>query len=182
MPTLSSYIRYLTAPFFRAWWAVITGVASLLSLYIAHAWQVVVTAPLATTMTFVILTMAFLVLSVVTQGWALFVAARTGLRVTAFERNREVDEGWIIVIEGSVDVSVGSVIDIHKRAGAAEVPLALVRVTGKNSNGSYQATPIGRINPAHAREHAAGGLKSSDLVVRPFVEMERMTEVLNGIA
>jgi hypothetical protein len=182
VPTFGSYLRYVTAPFFRAWWAVITGLASVLSLYIAHTWQITLTAPFATTLTFIVLTMGFLVISVVARGWDLFVAARTGLKVTSFERSRDVEEGWILVIEGNMDLSVGAVIDIHKRAGAAEVPLALVQVTGKNSNGSYQATPIGRINPAHVREHSAGALRPSDLVVRPFVEMRRMTEVMNGIA
>ena len=181
MPTFGSYLRYLTAPFFRAWWAAITGVASVLSIYLAHTWSIALTAPLAVTLTFVILTLVFLVLSVVAQGWHLFVARDAGLRVTSFDRSRDVAEGWILVLEGSVDVAVGAVVDIHKRSGAAEVPLALVKVTGKNSNGAYQATPIGRINPAHIREHSAGGLKSSDLVVRPFVDMRRITEVANAL-
>lgn len=175
-PTFSAYLRYLTAPFFRTWWAVLTGLASLLSLYIAHTWSITLSAPAATTLTFVIFTMGFFVLSVVAQGWHLFAGQASGLIVTQFDRSRDVEEGWYLVISGNTELSVGSVFDVFKRVGSAEVPLALARVTARNSDGTYQAAPVGRINPAHAREHASGRLRPGDLVVRPFVDIRRLRE------
>jgi hypothetical protein len=180
-PTFGSYLRYLTAPFFRAWWAVLTGVASILSLYVAHTWTITLSAPVATTLTFLILTMGFLVLSVVAQGWVLFAGRATGLTVTQFDRSREVEKGWYLVIECDIEVAVGAVFDIHRRVGSAEVPLALVRITGKNSDGTYQAAPLGPINPTHTREHASGRLRPEDLVVRPFVDIRRLRESTDDI-
>ena len=87
----------------------------------------------------------------------------------------------MFVLEGGVDLPVGSVVDIHKRTGAAEVPLALVRIAAQNSLGAYQATPIGRINPVHIQEHSAGGLKPWDLIVRTSVDLQRMKEVADDL-
>jgi hypothetical protein len=181
MPTFGSYVRYLSAPFFRAWWAAVTGLASILSLYIASRSEITLSAPVAFTLTFVVFTMVFLVLSVVAQGWALFQRQATSFTVTQFDRSREVQEGWYLVIASGSVIAAGAVLDVHRRVGSAEVPLALVRVTGTNSDGTYQAVPLGRINPAHIREHAAGRLRPSDLVVRPFVDITRLRESSDDI-
>jgi hypothetical protein len=180
-PTFGSYLRYLSAPFFRAWWAVITGFASILSLYIAHNSTITLSAPTATTLTFAMFTMAFLVLSVTAQGWSLYTGRGSNPTVTQFDRSPDVEEGWYLVVACNTDIAVGAVFDIHKRVGSAEVPLALVRVTGRNSDGTYQAAPLGRINPTHKKEHAAGRLRPSDLVVRPFVDIQRLRESTDDI-
>lgn len=180
-PTLSTYLRYLFAPFFRNWWAALTGCASLLAMYVTPARGATVSGAAMMTVTFVILTLAFLTLSAVTQGWGLYAGQLRGLRVASFERNREVPAGWVFVLAGDVELSVGTVVDVYKRVGAVEVPLALAQVVAQNSSGSYQAVPIGKLNPVHAKEHAAGGLKSADLVVRAQIDIQRMKEVVNDL-
>nr|WP_320190103.1 hypothetical protein [uncultured Desulfobacter sp.] len=102
-------------------------------------------------------------------------------QVLSFERNREIQEGWVFILHGNIDLAVGTVVDIHKKAGEVEVPLTLVRINSRNSNGAYQATPIGKMNPAHIREHSAGGLKPVDLVVRTSVDLQRMKEIVDDL-
>lgn len=175
-PSFSAYLRFLTAPFFKAWWAVITGLASFLSLYVANRSTLTLSAMAAFSVTFLLFTLGFFALSAVAQGWTLYSTQGNPLTVVQFDRNRDVEEGWYLVISGSADLSVGSVCDIHRRVGSAEVPLALVRVTGRNSDGTFQAAPLGRMNPSLTREHAAGRLRPGDLVIRPFVDVRRLRE------
>jgi len=181
LPTLSSYLHFIFSPFFRNWWAVLTGCASILAMYVTPSQGITLSGTGMMTVTFVVLTLVFITLSVLSQGWQLYMGRLTGLRVMSFERNRDVQEGWVFVLDGNIDLSVGSVIDVYKRTGAAEVPLALVRIVSRNSCGAYQATPIGKINPAHIREHSAGGLKPGDLLVRTSVDLQRIKEVSNDL-
>lgn len=180
-PTMSSYLRFLFSPFFRSWWAVLTGCASILAIYITPSQGITLTGAMIMTMTFFVLTMIFITLSAFSQGLELYMGRLEGLRVSSFERNRDVQEGWVFILNGDIDLPVGTVIDVHKRAGAAEVPLALIRIDSRNSNGAYQATPIGKMNPSHIKEHSAGGLKPADLIVRTSVNLQRIKEVVDGL-
>lgn len=181
MPNLSSYLFFLLSPFFRNWWAVLTGCASILALYITPSQGINLTGAMMMTMTFIVLAMVFITLSAFSQGWQLYISRLEGLRVSSFERNRDIQEGWVFILNGNIDLAVGTVVDVHKRTGAVEVPLALVRIDARNSDGAYQATPIGKMNPAHIREHSAGGLKPADLIVRTSVDLQRIKEVVDDL-
>jgi hypothetical protein len=166
----------MTAPFFWSWWAVVTGVATLFALF-AGPQEGVWLSPLALAIVVLVASgLVFLVLSTLSRGWELFVARDGGLRVISFERNRHIAEGWVFILEGNVHLDVGSVIDVHKQSGAAEVPLALLKVVGRNDSGAYQALPIGQLNPVHVREHSAGGLRVPDLIVRKTIDAHRLRE------
>lgn len=181
MPTLGSYLRFLFSPFFRNWWVMLTGCASVLALYITPSQGMTLTGAMLMTMTFVGLTMVFITLSAFMQGWQLYMGRLNGLRVSSFERNRDVQEGWVFILDGDIDLPVGAVVDVHKRTREIEVPLALIQINVKTSKGSYQATPIGKMNPSHIREHSAGGLKAVDLIVRTSVDLQRIKEVFDDL-
>jgi len=180
-PTFGDFVAYLTKPFFRTWWAVITGFASILALYVTRDSHFTIDGPGVASLILLGSILLFLVLSVTSQGWKLFRGQSAGLHVLSFEKSRDVAEGWLLIIGGNAEVIVGTVVDIYKRTPAGEVPLAFFEISGRNSDGRYQATPIGRINPSHIREHSAGGLRPSDLVVRTSVEIKRMKEVARDI-
>jgi hypothetical protein len=179
--TLPSFLRFLFSPFFRYWWAALTGCASILAMYVTPTDGITLSGAAVMTATFVGLTLFFITLSVLGQGWQLYMGRLGGLQVTTFDRNRDMPEGWVFVLVGDLDLAVGTVIDIHKKTGAAEVPLSLVRITSRNSCGAYQAAPIGKINPTHIREHSAGGLRPADLIVRTSVDLQRIKEVANDL-
>lgn len=180
LPTFGSFLRFLFSPFFRNWWAALTGCASILAMYITPSQGITLSGSAMMTATFVALMLLFITLSSLGQGWQLYMGRLGGLHVTSFERNRDMPEGWVFVLVGDIDLAVGTVIDIHKKTGAAEVPLSLVRIASRNSSGAYQATPIGKINPTHIKEHSAGGLRPVDLIVRTSVDLQRIKEVANA--
>jgi len=104
-----------------------------------------------------------------------------GLQVSPFERNRDIQEGWVFILNGNIHLSVGTVVDVHKKMGEIEVPLALIRINARNSSGVYQATPIGKMNPVHIKEHSVGGLKPGDLVVRTSMDLQRIKELADEL-
>lgn len=179
--TLPSFLRFLFSPFFRYWWAALTGCASILAMYVTPTAGITLSGAAMMTATFVGLTFLFITFSVLGQGWQLYIGRLGGLQVISFERNRDMPEGWIFVLVGDIDLSVGTVIDIHKKTGMAEVPFSLVRIISRNSRGAYQATPIGKINPTHIKEHSAGGLRSTDLIVCTSVDLQRIKEIANDL-
>ncbi len=181
MSNMSCFLRFLFSPFFRNWWAVLTGCASILAIYITPSQGFNLTGAMMMTMTFFVLSLVFLTLSVLSQGWQLFISRLEGLRVSSFDRNRDIPEGWVFILDGNIDLAIGTVVDVHKKTGEAEVPLALVRINSRNSTGRYQATPIGKMNPAHIKEHSAGGLKPVDLIVLTSVDLQRLREVANDL-
>jgi len=180
-PTFGGFLHFLFSPFFRYWWAALTGCASIFAMYITPSSGIVLSGAAMMTATFVGLTLFFITISVFGQGWQLYMERLGMVYVSSFERNRDVPEGWVFVIVGGIDLAVGTVIDIHKKTGAAEVPLSLARIVSRNSCGAYQATPIGKINPTHIREHSAGGLRPMDLVVRTSVDLQRIKEVVSDL-
>ena len=180
-PSIPDYLSFLFRPFFRAWWAALTGFASVLALFLARESTVEVGGTIIALAVLLAFTILFVLLSVLTQGWALFQQGWVSLRVSSFDRSKELSEGWVLVIEASTELSVGTVLDVYRRSGLAEVPLALVRIVSRNSSGAFQATPIGKINPVHIREHANGGLRPGDLVVRPYLDLSRLREVSRDV-
>ncbi|OGQ87936.1 MAG: hypothetical protein A2512_09955 [Deltaproteobacteria bacterium RIFOXYD12_FULL_56_24] len=181
LPTIEGFLLFLINPFFRYWWAALTGCASILAVYITPSSGITLNGATMMSVTFVAFALVFLTLSVLNQGWQLYMGRLVGLQVTSFERNRDMPEGWVFVLVGGIDLAVGTVIDIHKKTGAAEVPFSLVRIASRNSRGAYQATPIGKINPTHIKEHSAGGLRPEDLIVRTSVDLQRIKEVVNDL-
>jgi hypothetical protein len=150
-------------------------------MYITPSHGITLSGAAMMTATFGVLSLIFITLSVLGQGWQLYIGQLGGVQVTSFERNRDMPEGWVFVLVGDIDFAVGTVIDIHKKTGAAEVPLSLVRITSRNSCGAYQATSIGKINPTHIKEHAAGSLRPMDLIVRTSIDLQRIKEVANDL-
>jgi hypothetical protein len=179
--TMGNFLLFLFSPFFRNWWAALTGCASILAMYITPLEGITLSGAAMMTATFATLTLVFIILSVLGQGWQLYLGRLSGLQVVSFERSRDLPEGWVFVLIGDIDLAVGTVIDIHKKTGVAEVPFSLVRIDSRTSGGAYQATPIGKINPTHIREHSAGGLRPADLIVRTSVDLQRIKEVANDL-
>lgn len=159
----------------------LTGCASILALYTTPSQGRILTGSMIMTMTFIFLTLFFITLSALSQGWQLYLGKLEGLRVSSLVRNRYSPEGWVFILTGDIDLPVGAVIDVHKRKDEIEVPLALIRIEAINSKGAYQAIPIGKMNPAHVKEYSAGGLKPADLVVRTSVNLQRIKEIVDDL-
>ena len=175
-PTIRKYLTFVLSPFFRWSWALITGVASLLSFVLTTYFEFKLTPPLALVLTLFIFLLLFLALSVLTQGWDLFINRYTMLEVRNVQKSKDFGGDLVFILSGHLPLGIGTVVDIHRRLGDLEVPFALVEVVSQNDKGHYQATPL-TTAPAHLRDYNTGKFTVSDLIAHPFVTIKRVREV-----
>ena len=142
-PSVSSYLSWLTAPFFRWWWAAVTGVISL----IAFVWTpktVSISKPILLAILLLASTLLFLALTVTLQGWRLY-ASRTRFEILNFLRDKNKDLGseWIMIFKGPPGVDVDRILQVNRLFDDGRViPFAIVRVLGLNDNSIYQGVPV----------------------------------------
>lgn len=141
---IGSYIAWISQPFFRWWWAVITGVVTL----IAFLWtDQGMTVPRFGVLIAVVGSsgLIFLTFSVLVQGWLLY-SDRTGLfEVVALQKNKNRDLGsdWVLVLRGPIELPTGRILQVTRKLyDGVEVPFAIVKTSGKTASGLYQSVPI----------------------------------------
>lgn len=157
------YLEFIVGPFFRWWWALITGLATLLSYKLTPqvGWHVGAVGVLI--LTLLCSTLLFLATSVVYQGWHLFRGRYAELVLCSIQRSRDLGSDWVFVLSAGLDLPTGTIIDVHRRLGDLEVPFALIEIVGANSDGRYQALPQW-LAPIHIRDYTAGRFSVSDTV------------------
>lgn len=166
-PTFLSYCRLLFEPFFKWWWAAITGVASILSYLALPESGVAVSKLGVATGVLVGLFLLFLVLSVVWQGWLLYAARFAELRVAAINKCKDYGGEYVVVLRG-LRVESGVLLELHRFVGEVEVPVAVVEVMQTNSLGEHQARPLW-FAPGHLRDFGTRKYDATDLRVRMAV-------------
>ena len=85
----SSFLGWLFGPFFRWWWALITGTASFLAFVWTPPEGVTISRTGMLLLLFSAFTLAFLVISVVVQGYLLFRERYKNLEVIAVQKVTE---------------------------------------------------------------------------------------------
>ena len=167
------YLKFILSPFFRGWWAIITGLATLLGYVLTPETGVRLVPILSLLITLLIFSLLFFALSVLVQGWYLFINRYTGLEVKNIQKN----EGELVfILSGYLPLGVGTIVDIHRRLGDLEVPFALVKVASQNDKGFYQAEAL-TTAPAHLRDYNTGKFAVNDLIAYPFATTDRIREI-----
>jgi predicted membrane metal-binding protein len=163
----------MLSPFFRWWWAAVTGVVSLAGFVLtpASGWNFSQVGVLILMVT--ISTLLFLSLSVITQGWSVFTDHYGALEVKTVQKDGATGDDYIFVMAGHLPLGIGTLVDVHRRLGDIEVPFALIEVISVNEKGHYQAKSINMV-PAHLGDYNAGKFTASDMIAHPFVTRERL--------
>jgi len=159
----AKYLSFIVGPFFRWWWALITGLATLLSYKVTPQAGWHIGAVGALTLTLLCSTLLFLAISVVYQGWQLFRGRYAELVLRGIQRSRDLGSDWVFVLSAGLDLPIGTIIDVHRRLGDVEVPFALIEIIGATSDGLYQALPRW-LAPIHIRDYTGGRFSTSETV------------------
>lgn len=137
------YIGWLLGPFFRWWWAAVTGVIGL----IAFAWtpaSVEVSKPILLILLLFASALVFLSATVVTQGWKLF-SERSIFRVLSLTRVEEGDFDceWVVIFEGPPGIQVDWILQVDRKFDDGRIaPFAIIKVVNKTSECTYQAASV----------------------------------------
>lgn len=175
------FVGHLLRPFFRWWFAALTVLLSLVALVVTPdaGWRL--SGPWALGLCVFACTSFFLVASMLVQGWSLWRESFPHLEVTSVQREGPEAGGWQFVLAGRVPDAVGTLVDVHRKLGEAELPFALLEIVSITSAGHYQARTLST-SAAHVRDYAQGSFTTSEMVARPQVRASRIRDSLNDLA
>lgn len=178
----SRFVAYLTLlfqPFFRWWWAAVTGVASILGVLVTPQVGVVLKPSAVCLMTFGAVMMGCLTLSTLIQGWKLDQNRFPDLRVVAVQKTKEYGGEYVVVLRGDLDAPTGTLVELRRPLGETDTLFALIELRPRTIQGNFPGVPIWT-SPAHQRDLTAGRLAVSELVVVTHVRRDTLERLPSG--
>jgi hypothetical protein len=172
-PTFSAYLAFLFQPFFRWWWAAVTGFASIFSVLVTPHSGLVISPSVVAIVIFCVLTMAFLTLSTLVQGWGLYRKRYPDLRVSDVQRTKEYGGEYVTALCGDMEVPFGTLVELRRPVGQDEILFALVEIRNRTTQGNYVAVPIWT-SAGHQRDLFGGKFSASQLIVVPHVHRDSL--------
>jgi drug/metabolite transporter (DMT)-like permease len=105
----TNFLRLIFSSFFRWWWAVITGVASIAGWLSVPREGLSLTPLMFSILILFVLTLFFLVLSTVYQGWLIYQERLTRLRIVGFLKSNIYGGEYVFLLEDNIGVAKGTV-------------------------------------------------------------------------
>jgi hypothetical protein len=167
MQTELAFLKAIFSTFFRWWWAVLTGLASVLSWLAAPQGLTLTRLQFAAT-TLMVLIVAFFAASTIYQAWRVFRNKIAPSTITDMQRSDSYGGEYVFVISGLHSQMKGRVAELRRRLNGVEVPFAVIEFLDENAKGNFQANPLW-ISPNHLRELRAGKFVLSEVIVDPFI-------------
>ena len=182
-PSILEYLVWLFQPFFRWWWAAVSGTASIVALWGTPQSGVTLPSTIAAIMVLAIFVLFFLVLSVLEQGWSLYWDRRDrnrSLEVVSISRakDKDFDADLVFVISGYLQESIGTLVEIRRLLEDIEVTFAIVRVVRTTEKGYYLAVPIW-ISPGHQKDFMDHEFAPRTLRAKTTLTYDRVWEAFN---
>lgn len=184
-PSVTGYMSWLLRPFFRWWWAVLTGTASILGLILTPDSGITISRPTMLIGILLLLAFVFLGLSTATQGWALYFRKHRPIRVLSVQKVLSEQKAvqphtdLLFVIDGFLKGGGGTLLDVRRALEGAETPFCIVKVTTVTEDGHFQATPIWA-SPGHLRAFRKNEFGVRDLRVTQSLTYDQVREALDG--
>lgn len=178
-PSVSGYTLWLLGPFFRWWWAGLTGVVSIFGFVWTPDSGLSLSPAAVLILIFFYFLILFFGLSSLTQGWQLYFQQQKPLRVLTVQKNLEGDSDLLFVIDGFLREKGGTLLEIRRVYENAELPFCIVRVIGGTDDGYIQATPIWT-SAGHLRSFTRHEFEVRDLRVTQTLLYERVREAFHG--
>jgi hypothetical protein len=188
--SFGAFLSLMFQPFFKWWWAVVTGAASILAFVWTPPAGLTISKAGMLLLVLIGFTMLFLVLSMVVQGWLLFQNRHQRLELVALrqvrdfgpadDRPRDLGTDWVFLLRGYLPESTGMLIEIRRPFEEVELAFALVQVTGTTARGLYQASPLW-ISPGHLRDYSRQHFSANTLIAYPQISYDRAKEVFDAL-
>ena len=166
------FFGLLFSSFFRWWWALITGLISIVS-YLAVPGDIHLNKFYSAILTFCVLTLVFLVISTVYQGWLLYKNRLTAPKVVGFLNSNIYSGKFVFLIESTIPIEQGKIAELQRFDNGIESCFALIEFKECNSKGQFQAHPIW-IAPGHLRDLQMNKFVMSDINVNLIVDLNTL--------
>ena len=165
--TDESFLGTLFGSFFRWWWAVLTGFASILS-WVYSPESITLTRGEVASITLIGLLLMFFAVSTIYQGWRIFRDRRSVSTVIAFRQSENYVGEGVFIIRNVHQSFRGKAAELRRTVDGLEVPFAVVEFVDFNAQGLCQANAVW-ISANHLRELRTGKFVLSDVVVDPVM-------------
>jgi hypothetical protein len=162
------FLGLLFGSFFRWWWAVLTGIASIFS-FVFTPENITLSRLQFTIFILIGSVLIFFTASTVYQGYMIFKNYGQHPVVIDFLKSDSYGGEFIFIINGVNNSAHGKIVELRRISNGVEVPFAIVEIMGINSKGLHQANPIW-ISSGHLRDLRTGKFSISEIIVGLFVD------------
>ncbi len=138
---LLRYLRALTQPFFRWWWALLTGVATLLSFFQWQQTGVNLSGVTVALSVCAALTLLFFAGSVITQGFGWYTQSQRQPVVVACTPADKESPVEIFHLTSALPLEPGQVISLLRTMGERVFCIGMLKVE-RIATGRYQCVPL----------------------------------------
>ena len=178
--SIISFIKLIFSSFFRWWWAVITGFASIVSLFLIPKEGIILNASTFSLLSLLGFLLIFLAISSIYQSWQIYQRFFASLKIVGFLKSDIYGDEYVILLESEADFNQGTVIELKRFDKEVEVAIALVEIIEKNSKEQYQARLIW-ISPGHLRDLTMGHIVYSDIKAELYVKLKTIQKAKDYI-
>jgi len=135
------YLASLTGPFFRWWWAAVTGVATLLSFFEWRSTGAHLSGTAAAIIVGVFLTITFFAASVIVQGFGWYTQSHRQPAIVACTPADRESPVEVFHVTSALPLEPGQVISLHRVMGDRVFCIGMLKVERLVSN-RYQCVPL----------------------------------------
>jgi hypothetical protein len=157
-----TYLKDLTSVFFKWWWAVITGIASLLPFFGFPGPNIAVSNIAASIVILLTFLLLFLTLSVVVQGYKWYTSANSEPTVESCIPAQSSSDREVFRIRSTTAMEPGRVITILRTTDRGTGCMGMVKVERVAEPLLYQCSPLW-LSPMHRNDLAQGKVHVSQL-------------------
>ena len=176
---MTEYLAWLFGPFFRWWWALLTGFASLVGFAWTPQAGVHLSAAGMACLLAATFTLTFLALTVTLQGWKLHKGRWSPFEVIHIRAPTELQSELVFVLRGPETTQVGTLLSVRRDLGDIEVPFALLRVETSTLAGKLQAIPVWT-SPGHLNDLSQGKFTATSVRVDRHLSYDETREALTN--
>ncbi|MCZ3364406.1 MULTISPECIES: hypothetical protein [Methanobacterium] len=173
------FISLLLDSFFRWWWALITGLASLISLFILPD-NIMINQAYFSILIIIISVLLFLCASTLYQGLSLYQNRLSAPKVIGSLNSKIYGGDIVFLIESSSIIIPGKIAEFRRFHNGVEVSFALVEFMEENSKGQLQAKPLW-ISPAHLHDFKLQKFSTSDITVDLLIQSRTLSDAKDSL-
>lgn len=171
------YLKFLLDNFFKWWWAVVSGVASIASWIFISNNGIILSRKLSGFLVLFLSALIFLVISIFYRGWTLYCKS-SNIKVRSFQKNSYYDSEYICIFECLPEYPTGTLLELHRFIDGVQVLIAVVEIIEKNSKGQYQAKAIWTV-PVHLKDLKSGIFSYNDIEAKPIITSRVLEDIID---